>query len=138
MASDEANSSYRNLLVWQRAMDLVTDIYRLTKTFPRDEVFGLASQMRRASVSIPSNIAEGKGRHSSKELLQFLFHARGSLLELQTQVTIAERLSYLDKKEAVRLEESSSRVGQLLNGMIRRFRQPRSPETVSDAESDPQ
>ena len=134
MASHETNSSYRNLLVWQRAMDLVTDIYRFTKTFPRDEVFGLASQMRRASVSIPSNIAEGKGRHSSKELLQFLFHARGSLLELQTQVTIAERLSYLDKNEAVRLEENSATVGPLLNGMIRRFRQPRSPETVSDAE----
>lgn len=116
-------------MVWQKAMDLVTDVYRCTKTFPRDETFGLAAQMRRSSVSVPSNIAEGKGRRTSKELVQFLFNARGSLLELQTQVSIAERLEYLSEKEVTHLESSSARVGQLLNGMIRHFRQVRSRDS---------
>jgi len=119
------------LLVWQKAMDLVTQVYRYTGGFPREETFGLAAQMRRSSVSVPSNIAEGKGRRTNQELLQFLFNARGSLLELQTQVSIAERLSYLSKEDAATLEESSARVAQLLNGMIRHFRQPHSLKSAS-------
>ena len=73
------SSSHKDLIVWQRAMQLVVDVYRATKAFPREETYGLISQMRRAAVSIPSNIAEGKGRYSRKELSQFLLNARGSL-----------------------------------------------------------
>ena len=115
------SGNYQDLLVWQKAMDMVLKVYELTKTFPRDEIYGLTSQMRRAAVSVPSNIAEGKGRHSQKELIQFLFHARGSLLELETQNLIAERLGYLDQPKATNLKESSSEVGRLLNGMISHF-----------------
>lgn len=134
MTPTKADSTYRELLVWQRAMDLVVETYRCTKSFPRDEMFGLAAQMRRSSVSVPSNIAEGKGRRTSKELVQFLFNARGSLLELQTQISIAERLSYLSENDRTILEESASRVGQLLNGMIRRFRD--SPPVASSIDRD--
>jgi len=87
------SSSHKDLIVWQRAMQLVVDVYRSTKSFPREETHGLISQMRRAAVSIPSNIAEGKGRYSRKELSQFLLNARGSLLELETQIEIARALS---------------------------------------------
>ena len=87
------SSSHKDLIVWQRAMQLVVDVYRSTKSFPREETYGLISQMRRAAVSIPSNIAEGKGRYSRKELSQFLLNARGSLLELETQIEIARALS---------------------------------------------
>jgi four helix bundle protein len=116
------NLGYHDLVVWQRAMDLVVEVYRFTKTFPRDEMFGLASQMRRAAVSVPSNIAEGKGRHSQRELLQFLYHARGSLLELQTQITVAERLAYLSQGAGRTLAEHANEVGRLLNGLIQRFK----------------
>jgi four helix bundle protein len=119
--------SYRDLVVWQRAMDLVVDVYRCTRIFPREELFGLASQMRRSAVSVPSNIAEGKGRYSQKELTHFLFQARGSLLELQTQISIAERLGYLGKSDSTKLENNSAEVGRLLNGLVHRFLEPKSP-----------
>ena len=81
--------SYQDLIVWQKALSLVTEVYSMTSTFPRDEIYGLTSQLRRASVSIPSNIAEGHGRATKGEFIQFLCHARGSLCELQTQMFIA-------------------------------------------------
>jgi four helix bundle protein len=99
------------------------------KSLSCDELFGLASQMRRAAVSVASNIAEGKGRHSQKELLQFLYHARGSLLELQTQITVAERLTYLNQREAGPLEDHANEVGRLLNGLVHRFKASIYPET---------
>jgi four helix bundle protein len=105
-------------------MDLVVEIYRCTKSFPREELFGLISQMRRASISVPSNISEGQGRYSTEKLVQFLFNARGSLLELQTQITLAERLGYLGEAEGVELEGRAAEVGRLLNGMIARFKNP--------------
>ena len=93
---DEAkHKSHVDLLVYQKSMDLVEEIYKISKTFPDDEKFGLINQMRRASVSIPSNIAEGAGRRSKKEFIQFLFIALGSLNELQTQLQIAQRLKYI-------------------------------------------
>ena len=78
------NGSYRDIKVWQKAIELVVDIYFCTRSFPREEVYGLAGQLRRAAVSVPSNIAEGKGRRTDKEFLLFLHHARGSVFELET------------------------------------------------------
>ncbi len=98
-----ASSSFRDLRVWQEAMKLTAEIYKSTVGFPRHELYGLSSQMRRAAVSVPSNIAEGKGHRSDKEFSHFLFHARGSLLELQTQLLIAEELQYLSREDAQRL-----------------------------------
>ena len=86
--------SYRDLIAWNKAMELVTEIYRVTHNFPKEELFGLMSQLRRAAVSIPSNIAEGKGRLSKGEFRQFLGNARGSLAELETQILIAQNLNY--------------------------------------------
>jgi four helix bundle protein len=110
-----------DLKVWRRSMDLVLQVYRCTASFPRQEIYGLTSQMRRSAVSIPSNIAEGKGRYSRKELLQFLFHARGSLLELRTQITIATELGFLVCNDGQTLATHACEVGRLLNGLINRF-----------------
>jgi four helix bundle protein len=118
--------TYEDLKVWRRAMDLVLEVYRSTNSFPKQEIYGLTSQMRRAAVSIPSNIAEGKGRFSRKELLQFLFHARGSLLELQTQITIGRELGFLAAAEGEKLTDLASEVGRLLNGLVNRFQDDRS------------
>lgn len=119
-------ATYEDLKVWRLAMDLVLQVYRCTAMFPKQEVYGLTSQMRRAAVSIPSNIAEGKGRYSRKELLQFLFHARGSLLELRTQITIARELRFLCTSDADALVTRTSEVGRLLNGLINSFQLPQS------------
>jgi len=113
--------TYQDLKVWQLAMDLVTQVYRCTATFPKQEMYGLTSQMRRSAVSVPSNIAEGKGRFSRKELVQYLFRARGSLLELETQVLIGRRLGYLGDTEGRQLTARASEVGRLLNGLVNSF-----------------
>jgi four helix bundle protein len=112
--------TYRGLKVWRRAMDLVVDVYRCSATFPKTEVYGLTSQMRRSAVSVP-NIAEGKGRFSRKELVQFLFRARGSLLELETQIAIGQELGYLELKDGKRLINLAAEVGRMLNGMVNTF-----------------
>jgi four helix bundle protein len=91
---------YKDLIAWQRAMELVSDIYDTTDAFPRREMYSLADQMRRAAVSIPSNIAEGQAHYSKREFLHFLRHARGSLAELETQVLIAQRRKYLNQGQA--------------------------------------
>lgn len=109
---------YGDLIVWQKAMELVTKIYHVTREFPKDELFGLVNQIRRAAVSIPSNIAEGQGRLSAKEFRQFLGNARGSLAELETQIKIACNLQYLAESDVQILLESASEVGRLLNGLI--------------------
>ena len=87
---------YRELIVWQKSMDLVTQVYRLTRLFPREELYGLTNQIRRAAVSIPSNIAEGQARQSTAEFRNFLSIAQGSLAELETQILIAVNLNYLE------------------------------------------
>ena|SRR5208337_1080376 len=109
---------YMDLIGWQKAMDLVTEIYRLTKKLPKEEMFGLTSQLRRAAVSIPSNIAEGQGRLSKGEFRVFLGNARGSLSEMETQIMIAKNLEYIDAPEAAVLLEMASEVGRILNGLI--------------------
>ena len=96
---------------------LALRIYRCTQKFPKDELYGLTSQMRRAGVSIASNIAEGKGRYSRKEFMQFLFYARGSLSELETQLFIARELGYLDLAEVRKIEDQSIELGRILNGL---------------------
>ena len=113
-----STSSFRDLRVWQEAMKLTTEIYRSTTAFPKHELYGLSQQIRRAAVSVPSNIAEGKGHRSDKEFVHFLLHARGSLLELQTQLLIAEELQYVGKEEALRLLRLAEAVGRALNGLI--------------------
>jgi four helix bundle protein len=116
--------SYRDLVVWNKAMELVMEIYRLTQTFPKEEIFGLLSQLRRAAVSIPSNIAEGQGRLTRGEFRVFLGNARGSLSELETQILIARKLDYLNESDADGLMERSSEVGRILNGLIGSMKKP--------------
>jgi four helix bundle protein len=111
-------SSFKDLRVWQDSMKLAVGVYRVTTGFPKHELYGLTSQMRRAAVSIPSNIAEGKGHHSDKEFVHYLLHARGSLLELQTQFLIARELQYSSAVDAEDLEAQADTVGRSLNGLI--------------------
>ncbi|MDL2243742.1 four helix bundle protein [Bacteroidales bacterium OttesenSCG-928-J19] len=111
--------THKDLIVWQKGIDLVTLVYRYTKSFPKEELFGLASQMRRASVSIPSNIAEGHGRGSDKELLRFLFIALGSASELETQLVIANNLEYITLKELEELITLNDEVRKMLASLIR-------------------
>ena len=114
--------TYHDLRAWRNAMELTVKIYRATRRFPHEELYGLSSQLRRAAVSVASNIAEGKGRSSDKELLQFLARARGSIYEVQTQLEIAESLGYLSSKEQQELGDQANDVGRMLNGMITKFR----------------
>ena len=118
------SASYRDLRVWQSGMDLVVSVYRETQGFPKEELYGLTSQMRRASVSIPSNIAEGKGRSTDRDRALFFCHARGSLLELETQILIAERLKFLSPPRAEGLIQISSELGRMLNSLIQSIRSP--------------
>jgi len=112
--------THKDLDAWKRSMDLVETIYKATKEFPPEELYGLTSQLRRAAVSIPSNIAEGAARNSTKEFLQFLHVSLGSLSEVETQIIIAKRLSYLDDTSAV--EEQIETVRRLILGLIRYLR----------------
>src|SRR5437763_1932346 len=116
------SSSFSDLRVWQEARILAKDVYRTTSRFPRHEVYGLTQQMRRAAVSVPSNIAEGKGHRTDREFSSFLFHARGSLLELETQIMIAQDLEYLTKEESKALLDSAEKVGRSLAGLINSLR----------------
>jgi four helix bundle protein len=101
VTSDEIKiGGYKDLLVWQKGILLVKLIYKLTRGFPEDEKFGLSSQMRRAAVSVPSNIAEGQARHTTGEFIQFISNAEGSLAEVDTQVVLAVELHYCENKEA--------------------------------------
>jgi four helix bundle protein len=103
-------------------MDLVVEVYRATEVFPNEERYGLTAQLRRASVSIASNIAEGKGRTSDRELLHFLSNAKGSLFEVETQVMIAVRLGYLPDTQSVELLARAAEAGRILNGLMKSFR----------------
>ncbi len=109
-------NGHRDLKVWQQAMDLTIKIYSLSRQFPKDEMYGLTSQMRRSAVSVPSNIAEGHGR-GGKEFVRFLDIAYGSLLELETQLEIAQRIKYLNDKDANELLTVCAEIGKMLNGL---------------------
>ena len=110
---------YQELFVWQRAMDLVVRVYEVTESFPHKEQFGLTNQLRRAAVSIPSNIAEGQGRQTTRDFLRYLSIARGSLQEVETQILIATRLDYIAESEKVEMLERTSETSRLLTGLSR-------------------
>jgi four helix bundle protein len=111
--------AYQDLIAWRKATQLALDIYRSTRDFPKDELYGLTSQMRRAAISIASNIAEGKGRYSRKEFVQFLYRSRGSLLELETQLFIARELHYLEPVVSRNLQSRTEELGRIRNGLTK-------------------
>lgn len=113
------SESYRDLRVWQRTMGLVIAIYEETRGFPKDELYGLVSQMRRAAVSVPSNIAEGKGRLTDRDRSHFFYQARGSLLELETQILIAQKLNFISEPVCKSLLDAAAESGRMLNSLIR-------------------
>jgi four helix bundle protein len=113
-----AQSSYKDLIAWQKGMELVAAIYDATDRFPSHEQFGLVSQLRRAAVSVPSNIAEGKAHYSNRDFVRFLRHARGSLAEIETQVLIAQQRKYLNAQTATTLTQKIDELGRILSGLI--------------------
>lgn len=110
---------YRELVVWQKGIDLAEAVYRLTRRFPKEELFALTSQLRRAVISVPSNIAEGQGRGSTKEFVQFLNIANGSLQETETQLILADRFDYISSGELAEVLDRSAEVGRMNQGLIR-------------------
>lgn len=114
-------NNYRDLLVWQKGMVLVKHVYRVTRSFPRDEMYGLTSQMRRAAVSVPSNIAEGHGRFQTKDFIRFLRTSMGSLFELQTQLEIAFDLDYFSDEDHRKLTDWSAELERMLSSLIRKL-----------------
>jgi four helix bundle protein len=110
--------TYRDLIAWQKAMELVTRIYEMTRTFSREELYGLTSQLRRTAVSIPSNIAEGQARYSHAEFHHFLRNARGSLAEVETQIHIACNLKYISEERKRDLLEATAELGRILNALL--------------------
>lgn len=110
--------SYKDLIAWQKAIVMTTELYRATSSFPQHEMYGLTSQIRRAAVSVASNIAEGQGRNTSGEFKQFLGHARGSLLEIETQLLIASNLHYIEKNKADTLLACCGEVFRIVNGLM--------------------
>jgi four helix bundle protein len=116
-AGDIMGQSYRELIAWQKAMKLVTAIYLATGPFPTSEMYGLTSQLRRAAVSVPSNIAEGQARYSQKEFHHFLSQARGSLVEIETQLLIARELDYLPAYKTGQSLAQADELGRILNGL---------------------
>ena len=113
---------HRKLDAWRKAIDLVEEVYRSTEPFPKEERFGLTSQIRRAAVSVPANIAGGAGRHSYKEFAHFLSNAQGSASELETELIIAYRLGYLEKAPFVELYRALDVIGRLITGLSRHLR----------------
>jgi four helix bundle protein len=116
---NQATQNYKDLIVWQKAIALAKSIYQLTQHFPADEKFGLVSQMRRAAVSIPSNVAEGQARHTTGEFVQFISHAEGSAAELDTQLILAVELSFCAKQSALPAYEMIDEIRRMLNALRR-------------------
>jgi four helix bundle protein len=115
----EGIQSYRDLIVWQKAMALSVLCYGITKTFPKDETYGMVSQIRRASVSIPANIAEGHGREHTRSFVQFLRIAQGSLKELETHLLLAERVELVHSDALVQIYSNADEIGRMLRALIR-------------------
>ena len=117
--------SFTELRVWQEAMNMVEMIYRLTKKYPKEELFGLISQTQRAAVSIPANIAEGNGRLSGKEYLHFLSIANGSLRELETLLIIAQRITYIQPEELKAMQEQLTIIGRMITALRKSLKEKR-------------
>lgn len=117
---------YKDLVVWQKAMDLVVEVYTATDQFPKRQVYSLTDQIRRAAVSVPSNVAEGQAHFNKREFLHFLRHSSGSLAELETQLLLAERLNYLPGPSAQELLKRVHEVGRILGGLINSLTKPES------------
>ena len=113
--------SYKDLNIWKRSIKVVENIYKITKNFPKEEIYGLTSQLRRSAVSIPSNIAEGFARYSNKEYKQFLFISLGSCAELSTQIIIALRLGYLKRKKADQFLNEIDEISKMTMSLIKRL-----------------
>ena len=111
-------ANFKELLVWQKSINFVTEIYELTNDFPKNEMYGLTSQIRRASISIPSNIVEGNSRRSVADYLQFLKIARGSCAEVETQLIIAQNLKFLNEEHYLKLNQDIIEISKMLNGLI--------------------
>ena len=116
---ENSTKPHKRLDVWKKAIDLTVDIYRLTESFPKTEVYGLTSQMRRAAVSIPSNIGEGAGRQIKKEFINYLHMGQGSLSELDTQLVIATRIEYLPADTYKEMENKIETISKMLTGLIK-------------------
>lgn len=116
-------STYRNLQIWKKAMEIVTEIYQHTNAFPKTEIYGITSQIRRASVSIPSNIAEGYGRSSKKEYGRFLTFAMGSLFEVQTQLEISKNLDYIKEEQFEKAYEDTRTLERMLSSYMRKVKE---------------
>lgn len=114
-----AIKSHRDLLVWQKGIKLVLHLYQTVKEFPKDQIYGLVSQIKRAAVSIPANIAEGQGRRLKGEYQQFLGNGRGSLLELDTHIEIAFQLNFITQENYLRIRAEMDEIGRMLNGLMR-------------------
>ncbi len=114
--------SYKELVVWKKSIQLVISIYDIVKMFPKEEMYGLSSQIKRAAVSVPSNIAEGHDRNSDKEFCQFLCIARGSLAELETQLIIASKLEYLNEISINEILRDCDEIGKMLNALIKKIK----------------
>ncbi|MCQ2975821.1 MAG: four helix bundle protein [Bacteroidales bacterium] len=114
--------SYKELIVWQKSISLVEYIYCILQQYPKDELYGIISQMKRASISIPSNISEGFGRHSKNDFAKFLLIARGSLFELQTQIELSLRLNFINKNQYDNFNSLSTDVEKLLNGLLSKIK----------------
>lgn len=110
--------NYKDLIVWQKSVDLITEIYSYTKHFPKEEIYLLTNQIRRSSISIPSNIAEGHSRRSQVDYIQFLKIARGSCAELETQLIISKNLNYLNTNDFEILSKKSEEIAKMLNALI--------------------
>lgn len=120
--------SYRELEVWQKSMDLALECYQMTKKFPKSETYGISSQLQRAVISVPANIAEGRSRRHTKEFLQHLSIAYGSLAEVETYVLFAERLNYITKDQLDRLMLKTAEIGRMINGLQRSLKKNLIPD----------
>jgi four helix bundle protein len=121
VTSDEKAASFRDLIVWKKSMELAKRVYEVTGQFPSEEKFGLVAQMRRAAVSIPSNIAEGQARHTTREFIQAISHAEGSLAELETQLALSTELDFSKKPEADDVARLADEIRRMLNSLRRKL-----------------
>ena len=125
--------TYKDLFVWQKAIILAVETYKITENFPKSELYGITSQMRRAAVSIPSNIAEGRGRGTKKDYVNFLRIAYGSASELETQLTIVQKLPFGNKLDCSTMESLLSEVMRMLNSMIKKLNPPNEAKEAHEA-----